>query len=981
MNEPVVVDVFKFVAVRPAQKVSRQDAKTVLIHDARAGTPDGQATLRKLARRLTAPDNATALLERLDMSDLEPLAEAHADLVRSYAAATPEQPVDLTRMARDLGIDGTLGDPRRATDAAWDALYIAYATGPSAGAALETPTAALRVLHLGGLAQGGRPAAPVAIDALHARPVVPVIMTPGSTNGSPNGHPVDTPPAAAIDQAETGQVRDLIDELVRAQSLLNEVRRAPVIREVVRRETHAEGDPAADRPDEPAAAGARRRSRMDVALTTAPTVTKVLRRELAGSETRLLDRLGITTAPVPAASQALQTHANDLTQQIFALRDAPGVMDLLMSTDVARLGIGIGALVPGRNRVPRDDPSTAADVDVSGRIRPLGVGDLKVVKQKLLAYEPGEVAHIENILKKETKQRVFRNLDRQEVTFFESEETTEERTHDTQTTDRFELKKEAEKTIKEDLSIQAGVTVTGGFGPVTITAHGDFAYSTSKQESEKSSSNFARDVVDRTISKVQKKTRTERTTKTFHETEETDTHGFDNTGGTEHVVGVYRWVDKRYRAQIYNYGKRLMLEFVVPEPAAFYRAAQHPAFQVPADLVPPEPLVGANGKPLTADNIDETNYKQLASRYNAAGVAPPPPEWAYLSAALEQNEIANGHTLSKAIKDIVIPDGYTFQYYNAFVTLIWENHPRFSIQIGESQHVLASSTAARDGLAVEVGVAQDPGEWDNAKGPMPITAVGYDINAYAATIAVNASRDFATLYKWQIDTFGKIATAYQALKTAYDQKVAAARAQADGVQIQGHNPGFNREVEKRELKKLCLEMLTGQHFNGFDAMTDPTDSPAHLPEVDVYEAMSEGPIIQFFEQAFDWEQITYLFYPYFWTHKKHWVKLSNLDDPDPLFSAFLQAGAARVVLPVSPAYNDAMLYFLQTRSANVRDRIWQGGQPPTIDDPLFKSIADEIRAQTDDLGDATPEGDPWEYTLPTTLVWLQPDGTLPVYSA
>jgi len=37
-----------------------------------------------------------------------------------------------------------------------------------------------------------------------------------------------------------------------------------------------------------------------------------------------------------------------------------------------------------------------------------------------------------------------------------------------------------------------------------------------------------------------------------------------------------------------------------------------------------------------------------------------------------------------------------------------------------------------------------------------------------------------------------------------------------------------------------------------------------------------------------------------------------------------------------------------------------------------------MRDQTDDLEGATPEGEPREYTVPTTLVWLQRGPELPV---
>ena len=46
----------------------------------------------------------------------------------------------------------------------------------------------------------------------------------------------------------------------------------------------------------------------------------------------------------------------------------------------------------------------------------------------------------------------------------------------------------------------------------------------------------------------------------------------------------------------------------------------------------------------------------------------------------------------------------------------------------------------------------------------------------------------------------------------------------------------------------------------------------------------------------------------------------------------------------------------------------------------FISLADELRNLTDDLGKATAEGDPWEVILPTTLVYLQADATLPKFS-
>ncbi len=78
-----------------------------------------------------------------------------------------------------------------------------------------------------------------------------------------------------------------------------------------------------------------------------------------------------------------------------------------------------------------------------------------------------------------------------------------------------------------------------------------------------------------------------------------------------------------------------------------------------------------------------------------------------------------------------------------------------------------------------------------------------------------------------------------------------------------------------------------------------------------------------------------------------------MSDTDPLFNKFMQAGSCKVVLPVHKAYDEAVMYFLENNGA-----IWNGGDTPRLNDPLYMSIAEELRNQTDDLYGAKPEGDP-----------------------
>ena len=75
-------------------------------------------------------------------------------------------------------------------------------------------------------------------------------------------------------------------------------------------------------------------------------------------------------------------------------------------------------------------------------------------KQFLCGYEAGEIAHVENVLKGEQLTCYHRVLDRTEDTFTQEAETIEDITRELQTTDRFELKSETDRTIQNDLSVE-----------------------------------------------------------------------------------------------------------------------------------------------------------------------------------------------------------------------------------------------------------------------------------------------------------------------------------------------------------------------------------------------------------------------------------------------------------------------------------------------------------------------------------------------
>lgn len=549
----------------------------------------------------------------------------------------------------------------------------------------------------------------------------------------------------------------------------------------------------------------------------------------------------------------------------------------------------------------------------------LGIGDLVLVRDTLLRYQLGEVAHIENVMASEQRKRQHRRVHEVEETEILETERIEEEQRDLETSDRFELQRESERTIQTDTNVQAGVTVSGSYGFVDVTATTNVGYSQSSSESERTALNYARSVTDRSVSRIQSRVREERIRRTRDTIDERNLHAFDNAGGA-HVRGIYHWVDKLYSAQLVNYGRRLMLEFIVPEPAALYLHMMTHTVAPGVVLEAPETPEELN---LTSpDDLTRQNYGTFIAAYHVDNVVPPPPERTVVGKAIEQ---ADGSVRAKAV-DLTIPEGFRAATGFVLVSGFGSGGPDTGgyVQIGGNYVDIWGAAA---GGAVHFGL-----NYEDATLPV---SVATDMSAYAMNVEVECELEASAFRKWQLDTYAKVVSAYQARKAEYDDALASIGARR-GTQIPGRPPQRNRQIEREELKRGCITLLAATHYDEFN---DVTIGPAGYPEVDEAAVLQHSPFIQFFEQALEWENLTYLLYPYFWGRKPNWMSVFALDDADSKFGEFLRAGSARVVVPVRPPYNDLVVCFIAGGGLPT------DGPAPTINSPLYRSIAQELRSQ------------------------------------
>jgi hypothetical protein len=590
--------------------------------------------------------------------------------------------------------------------------------------------------------------------------------------------------------------------------------------------------------------------------------------------------------------------------------------------------------------------------------RPVGIGNLQVVRQELLGYEAGEISHIENVLEGELFRRTYKRSETNELTITDENETIQSEERDLQSTERNEMATESQK--------EAGHQTVAAQGQNSSTEYGKLV--------ENSKTNYARSVTDRAVNSLTqrvKQQRVKREQKTF--TEKTD-HSFDNSKGEDKIRGIYQWVDKKYKNRIMNYGKRLLYDVVLPEPAAFLiesleNAEQPESFKL---VKPIEPW-------FMPYDLDINNYMPLARFYGVTGnVEPPPTEFTITTTDVKTEKVEKVADSSFYTTKLKVPDGY--QAINGYVMMLTpdrfneqgipdENKNKsgreYEFWIGDYR-VIFGTTAPWDPFAGNYFVM------NNQTGEIPVLFRTFSpIARFGFSIAVNYKRMDQAYAKWQLKTFSSIMQGYRRLLAEYEEKLSQQQSMVRTQMLLTKNYSHNPSIERTELKRMFIHLLVSEHLAEVGLPTPVNNSLFFLTDANYVKKW--GGVVAFFERAFEWENMMYFYYPYFYGRFARWGKLILIQDLDPQFEEFLKAGAARVVVPVRPGFEAALAHYHET------GHVWMGEEMPDIYSPLYISIIEEIKARNYAPGEEKCVAE-WEVKLPTTLVMLKSNEDLPTWT-
>ncbi|WGH74658.1 hypothetical protein P8625_11235 [Tenacibaculum tangerinum] len=597
----------------------------------------------------------------------------------------------------------------------------------------------------------------------------------------------------------------------------------------------------------------------------------------------------------------------------------------------------------------------------------LGIADFRRVEQEVCCYVPGEVSHIENIMAREYKERSTKVKELSEQTTERTSEKEVENLTDTTSTERNELQNEASSIVNSDHATSFGgnasITSKLGFGTLTAGTNFNSSSANSTSNSNLQAQTYAQEVTERALERVVQKISTKRSSRVLREYEENNTHGFDNRKGDKHVTGVYRWVDKIYKNKLINYGKRLMYEFALPEPAKFYIKSYFEKIEnddktsegliIPKKPVHPEDLI--NGRVSNAREINESNYQRISSIYGANVNAP-----------IESN-IKIGRAFKKDDKDytstgfssneIKIPKDYAAYRGTVYwaITHKVKESTSLTIGLGDSLKKVVGDSSNK---------TADYDFSDKYVESVPFSYRAWEIHSGSFNVTIHCQRTDEAYQKWQNETYKAIMNAYHERLQEYNNFIANQNIGGEPSEKKKElSSQINRSIEKRELKRIAIQLMKHE---GVETARDNYDGESSKDIAKNSKFQEHAETVKFFEQAFDWEIMAYTFYPYFYGAEDSWdANFEYNEGSDPIFQAFLQSGMARAVVPVRPGFEEMVNWYMKT------GEIWYGqGMVTDMDNDLYVSIAEEMQTIEGEV-----EGT-WETRVPTTLTVLQADSVV-----
>ncbi len=584
---------------------------------------------------------------------------------------------------------------------------------------------------------------------------------------------------------------------------------------------------------------------------------------------------------------------------------------------------------------------------------PVAIGRLNRLQLRPLAYRLGEIASIDNVMKGATGSRAHKRIMDQRV---DTDDETDLRDATLTSLSETESDGSTHRTwtkpgyTKAETFDKSGLSSTIVFTPYDKSnGNNNSSGSGEKSDSNKPKADhnevkqvarFVRDLTKRSRERLRNQRRhiSRNRERTREETDESQV--IDNLAGSDHLVGIYRWVDKVYQAALCADGDYLLLQMDLASPARslLIEMMTNAGLSAKSVVAP-----GLLNPPIDSPTkIDEKNIADLQALYDISEMPSPPAATIRLTAAFD-GRLDTGNQI------LDIPDGY--KAASAYVSFAPKD---LTVEgyIGQNQ-VDAPSPGA------EIKLDASPGPLDCFFQFQPANT---QTGATSINLTVVCERQAALFSGWQIDAYDRVIAGYETQDRRYGDAI---KSTLEAQPLLGQDDG--RDTQLQVLKAAVLRRLLGPAPD-FDNLTDQQIRAQQL---------QEQQLVAFYEQALLWSKMVWANYPSLWPSPAeggpNTALLREVFAASPAFADFLTAGSARLILPVAPGYENLILLSLA-----LGGRIWVDGN---LSAPVAESdlpLANALKLSATGVGGTSHPLEEWTEIVPTGLsTLLDRDDQLP----
>lgn len=464
-------------------------------------------------------------------------------------------------------------------------------------------------------------------------------------------------------------------------------------------------------------------------------------------------------------------------------------------------------------------------------------------------------------------------------------------------TESTELSQSTSNQRDHSNGLNTGVTTSGEYGPVSVSASVDVSIASSASSTQEFSRNQSIAVTRKAAARSKKEHKFSFKVASASGVEDQSVRRIRNPLTDRSARADYYQLVRKWEVKVYRYGIRLTYDIAIPEPGVDVLTKIQQIADLNAAL---EQGFGSTETSLSWARFDldpsaisRDNYLGYAAQYNASVPAPP--------AERRDYDVVATHDWK------TIEEAEQRQYHSLAVDVDADYEIDFVVVNSEQSHYEDEPWEFQ---------IQNADDFFGVSGRRELVYQTKFLGAAYVELRVGAHLRDSVFKEWQLKAYAAMRDAAQA--RYYEQRVTLKDKLAKLNEELGASDALSlRKFEREEIMKGVLRWLFGPDFEfvpkGMSA--DLYDGGEAVKTGKIWkEVLRHGELIKFLHHAIEWENVLYFLYPYFWSHFDRWELKKYLQHPDPIHRAFLRAGSARVVLTIRPGFERSFLSLIETGS-------------------------------------------------------------------